>query len=87
MTYERYVNQLNKDHEGMVQVISLTFLRRHDRCYMKRVLNEIVDLRNSSNRTHDGVSVDQELLNEKIAFNQILIEAMENYLNPNSLTD
>ena len=54
---------------------------------MKRVLNEIVDLRRSSNRTHDGVSVDQELLNEKIAFNQMLIEAMENYLNPNSLTD
>ena len=87
MTYERYVNQLSKDHEEMVQTISSTVLRRYVRCYMKRVLNEIVDLRRSSNRTHDGVSVDQELLNEKIAFNQMLIEAMENYLNPNSLTD
>ena len=52
---------------------------------MKRVLNEIVDLRRSSNRTHDEVSVDQELLNEKIAFNQMPIEAMENYITLESL--
>jgi uncharacterized protein (UPF0305 family) len=68
----------------MVQTISSSVLRRYVRYYMKRVLNEIVDLRRSSNRTHDGVSVDQELLNEKIAFNQMLIEAVENYLSPES---
>ena len=68
MTLEGYVSQLNKEHDAMVQTISSTVLCRYIRCHMKRVLHETVDLRRSANRTQD-----QELLNDKIAFNQMLI--------------
>ena len=79
MSYDAYVNKLNAEHESLVQTIESPVFRRYVRSYLKRVLNEIFYLKRVSG------CEEEEFLEEKIAFNEMLIKAMEESLKPNTV--
>ena len=76
MDYTGYVNKLNKEHEAMVQSIESVKVRSYIRSKLKKILNELTWL----DRSPLGYS--EEALSEMIAFNRMLVEAVEDYLKP-----
>ena len=87
MSYDSYVNKLHDRHESMIQYIPEVPVRRYIRNYMKRVLNEIVDLNRDSNRKPKGLTTKDTLeeLNMKIEFNKMIMKSIEVYLSPNTV--
>ena len=87
MSYDSYVNKLHDRHKSMIQSIPEVPVRRYIRNYMKRVLNEIVDLNRNLNRNSKGITTKDTLeeLNMKIEFNKMIVKSIETYLSPNTV--
>lgn len=86
MSYDRYVTKLNKEHEAMVQTISSVPTRSYIRRYLKKVLNEIV-LLNYQQEQAAKLGKGRQLVDMKckVAFNQMMVKAIEDYLKPNTV--
>ena len=86
MSYDRYVTKLNKEHEAMVQTISSVPTRSYIRTYLKKVLNEIVLLNyHQGQAKKTGRSHQLNDMKCKLAFNQMMLKAIENYLKTRTL--
>ena len=88
MDYEKYVNKLSTEHETMLQTIKSVTVRHHARRMLKKILNDTVSIKRVlTTEKADWNLYAEQSLNDKIAFNQMLVKAIEDYLSPISVLD